>query len=130
MADFTERFNELLARSAENDTTIAEALGVSKQSISAWKNGVRFPKRPMIRTIANYFHVGVPWLEGVTDDETAGIESTSDRSNYILDSNEIELLSIFRTLNDFGQQTLMGTARSLGMNPDMQKNGASNSETA
>lgn len=70
MADFTTRFNELLTRTPENDTAVAEALGVSKQTISAWKKGERFPKRPAIRVIADYFHVSVPWLEGITDDET------------------------------------------------------------
>lgn len=70
MADFTTRFNELLTRTPENDTAVAEALGVSKQTISAWKKGDRFPKRPAIRVIADYFHVSVPWLEGITDDET------------------------------------------------------------
>lgn len=70
MADFTTRFNELLTRTPENDTAVAEALGVSKQTISAWKKGERFPKRPAIRVIADYFNVSVPWLEGITDDET------------------------------------------------------------
>ena len=71
MADFTSRFNELLDRISDSDTALANALGVSKQTISAWKNGKRFPKRPVIRTIAEYFGVGIPWLEGISDDETA-----------------------------------------------------------
>lgn len=79
MADFTARFNELLSRAAGNDTAIAEALGVSKQTISAWKNGTRFPKKPAVRTIADYFGVGVPWLEGVTDDETPISYPTGNR---------------------------------------------------
>ena len=74
MADFRERFAELLNRSAENDRAIADALGVSKQTVSAWKNGERSPKQPTLVTIANHFHVGVAWLTGRTDDPAEGME--------------------------------------------------------
>ena len=123
MADFTTRFNELLARTSSSDTNIAEALGVSKQTISAWKNGVRFPKRPVIRTIAEYFGVGVPWLEGITDDPSSEVSLPTD-------PQETELISIYRDLNTDGQKVLMGTARGLAMNPDMKKDGRSSAETA
>lgn len=69
MADFTSRFNQLLERKTGSDADLASVLGVSKQTISAWKNGTRFPKKPTIQTIANYFHVSAVWLTGITDDE-------------------------------------------------------------
>ena len=85
MADFTTRFNELLARSPNNDTAIAEALGVSKQTISAWKNGNRFPKKPVIQTVAKYFGVSSLWLEGVSDDIHAGMDlSNNDKSSQVI----------------------------------------------
>ena len=68
MADFTTRFNDLVNSFSGNDTELADALGVSKQTISAWKNGIRNPKRPVIRTIAEYFGVSIPWLMGLSDD--------------------------------------------------------------
>lgn len=72
MASFQHRFSELLSRSALNDSAVAEALGVSKQTVSAWKSGDRTPKRPTVITIASYFNVSVPWLLGVSDDDQAG----------------------------------------------------------
>lgn len=78
MADFTTRFNELLSRTTGSDTDLAEALGVSKQTISAWKNGTRFPKRPAIRTIASHFGVSVPWLTGITDDDRVDTDLPSN----------------------------------------------------
>lgn len=129
MADFTSRFNELLARSSGNDTELAAALGVSKQTISAWKNGTRFPKKPALRTIAEHFHVGVPWLNGVSDEETAAL----DANNIILtvrDPIESELVSIYRDLNSTGKTILVNTARGLSANPDMKKGSESNAETA
>ena len=69
MADLTSRFNELSARHSGNDSSLASALGVSKQTISAWRTGVRSPKKPHIVAIAKYFNVSIPWLMGLTDDE-------------------------------------------------------------
>lgn len=70
MADFTSRFNELTARHVGNDTDLGAALGVSKQTISAWRTGTRSPKKPHIVAIAKYFNVGIPWLMGISDYET------------------------------------------------------------
>lgn len=148
MADFTTRFNELLTRTTDNDTTLAEALGVSKQAISAWKKGDRFPKRPTITIIASYFGVGVPWLQGITDDETAGMDynvikgilgASSPASQKLQtlgaqlvpwpsDPGETDLVDLYRGLNERGQQTLMDVALSLTANPDMKK--AGNDENA
>ena len=160
MADFTDRFNELLTRTPDSGTALADALGVSKQTISAWKNGTRFPKRPAIRTIAAYFGVGVPWLQGITDDETIGIgidnsldsivatfgpdSPTAKKLHYIRDhlavpgldalpqdaKDERELLDIFHGLNDNGRHSMLNYARFLNSDPDMKKGGASNDVTA
>lgn len=67
MADFTSRFNELLRLTADSDTALADALGVSKQTISAWKTGARVPIQPTRRAIASHFNVSIQWLEGLTD---------------------------------------------------------------
>lgn len=126
MADFTSRFRELLARSPGTDAHLAEAIGVSKQSVSAWKNGTRFPKWPAVKSIAEYFNVNAAWLEGVTDDDTP-VQSIPQAQTS---PAETELLSIYRDLNDSGQNILLNTARGLAANPDMKKGGASTTETA
>ena len=64
MVDFKDRLCELLAEASESDAVIASNLGVSKQTISSWKNGIRSPKRPTIEYLANYFGVNVSWLMG------------------------------------------------------------------
>lgn len=77
MADFTSRFNEISSRHPGNDTSLGAALGVSKQTISAWRTGTRSPKKPHIVAIADYFNVSIPYLMGWSDDPSyAG--STSD----------------------------------------------------
>lgn len=61
---FRERFTDLCNESPMNDTEIAKKIGVSKQTVSAWKIGDRSPKQPTIETIANIFHVNIDWLLG------------------------------------------------------------------
>ena len=68
MANFSERFSELLSRTSRSDRAVADALGVSKQTVSAWKNGDRSPKPPTIATIASCFGVSPAWLAGASDD--------------------------------------------------------------
>ena len=59
-----ERLNELFAADARTDTAIAKELNVSKQTISAWRNGTRSPKKSMLIKIAEKYHVRIEWLMG------------------------------------------------------------------
>ena len=64
VSSFNERFNTLCSKSRRNDTELAKELHVSKQTLSAWRTGVRSPKQPTIIMIAQYFNVSVEWLMG------------------------------------------------------------------
>lgn len=59
-----ERLNELFDSDPRNDTAIAESLNVSKQTISAWRKGIRSPKKPMLIRIAEIYNVSIEWLMG------------------------------------------------------------------
>lgn len=59
-----DRLNELFDSDARNDTAIAAELGISKQTVSAWRNGSRSPKKQMIVKIAEMYHVSIEWLMG------------------------------------------------------------------
>lgn len=61
---FKERLSELCFASGQTDSDLAKDLGISKQTLSAWKCGTRSPKGPTIETIARYFGVPVDWLLG------------------------------------------------------------------
>ena len=61
---FNERFNQLCSESSKTDSQIANKLEVSKQTVSAWKNGSRSPKPPTIAAISRFFHVSIQWLLG------------------------------------------------------------------
>ncbi len=59
-----ERLIELFDADPRNDVAIAHYLGVSKQTISAWKNGTRSPKASTITKIAKYYDCSEEWLYG------------------------------------------------------------------
>lgn len=59
-----DRLNELFDSDARTDTAIAAELNVSKQAISAWRNGTRSPKKTILVRIAEMYHVSIEWLMG------------------------------------------------------------------
>lgn len=102
---------------------IVTALGVSASTVSDWVTGKKYPRVDAMQRLADYLGV---LLSDLT------VEEDYNPSNDLrsLPENERELLTIYRELNDGGQTILMGTARSLALNPDLKRVGASNLETA
>ena len=64
-----ERLNELFDSDPRNDSAIAASLNVSKQTISAWRKGIRSPKKPMLIQIAEAYNVSIEWLMGFDVDK-------------------------------------------------------------
>lgn len=91
---FKERLSELCFASGQTDSDLAKDLGISKQTLSAWKCGTRSPKGPTIETIARYFGVPVDWLLGF---DVPKNEETYEKEKPIpedeLDNELISLLS-------------------------------------
>ena len=65
-----ERLNELFDNDPRNDTAIADALGVSKQTVSMWRHGTRSPKKSVLVKIANEYNVSIEWLMGFDVDKS------------------------------------------------------------
>ena len=59
-----DRLNELFDADPRNDTAIAEQFHVSKQAVSAWRNGTRSPKKTVLLDIAKHYNVSIEWLMG------------------------------------------------------------------
>ena len=71
VATSQERLNELFDSDSRNDSAIADELGVSKQTISAWRSGSRSPKKPMLIKICELYHVSIEWLMGFDVDRSS-----------------------------------------------------------
>lgn len=91
---FKERLTELCYGSGQTDSELAKVLGISKQTLSAWKCGTRSPKGPTIETIARHFEVPVDWLMGFDVPRVAAeYEKEKPTPEDELDSELISLLS-------------------------------------
>lgn len=59
-----ERLNELFSADPRSDSAIAAELEVSKQALSAWRKGIRSPKKSVLLKIAQIYNVSIDWLMG------------------------------------------------------------------
>ena len=71
ISSFKERLSHLCVEMNLSDSDIAKALGISKQTLSAWKCGTRSPKAPTIESVARHFGVSIEWLMGFDVAKTA-----------------------------------------------------------
>ena len=101
---------------------LAAAIGLKPSALEFIKRPGAVPSTPVLYKMADALDCSVDYLLGLTDEVNP---VTSQRLN----SDELDLVGIYRDLNDLGQSTLMGTARGLAANPDMKKDGTSNSKT-
>lgn len=109
VSSFNERFNALCDKSRRNDTELAKELHVSKQTLSAWRSGVRSPKQPTIIMIAQYFNVSVEWLMGfdveaskkpapVGDGLTEGQRALIEFARSLTEEQAVVALRVLRSL--------------------------------
>jgi len=74
-----ETIRELRQNRGISQVTLAEALGVTKQSVSNWENDNIQPSIEMLVKIAKYFSVSTDYLLGLTEKESidvSGLNST------------------------------------------------------
>lgn len=92
VSSFSARFSEvLLGYPSWYTKQLVRRLGLSKQTISAYKNGTRKPKTPTIRAIAKELDVSETWLLGYDvpeNDVSDLIRSSPEDYNF----NEINRL--------------------------------------
>lgn len=62
---FVERFSELLKSSGKQQKDICKELGIYKQKVSRWKNGLTEPSFDELILLAKYFKVTTDYLLGV-----------------------------------------------------------------
>ena len=114
------------ARKAANMTQkeLAEKLGIKISTLSGYEIGAHDPKSNTLAKIAAICNTTVDFLLGI--DASGESDERIDQA----ESEEHELLGIYRDLNVIGQSTLMNVARGLASNPDMKRGGGSSTETA
>lgn len=117
---FVNNLRRYMENKGVDQSCIVAALGYSASTVSDWVTGKKYPRVDAMQKLADYFGV-------LLSDLTSEDNGTELRS---LTPTEQELISIFRSLNDKGQDMIINTVRCFAINPDMKKDSASNTTTA
>lgn len=117
---FVNNLRRYMENKGVDQSCIVAALGFSASTVSDWVTGKKYPRVDAMQKLADYFGV-------LLSDLTSEDDGTELRS---LTPTEQELISIFRSLNDKGQDMIINAVRSFAINPDLKKDSASNTTTA
>jgi len=83
---FFLRFRQLCDEVNKSTTAVAQELGVSKSTVSYWRNTEgAIPKQEVIAKIAEYFSVSIDYLLGNTDIKSPQPTSEDDELLLLLD---------------------------------------------
>ena len=117
---FVNNLRRYMENKGVDQSCIVAALGFSASTVSDWVTGKKYPRVDAMQKLADYFGV-------LLSDLTSEDDGTELRK---LTPTEQELISIFRSLNDKGQDMIINAVRSFAINPDFKKDSASNTTTA
>lgn len=78
---------------------LAHALGTTQQTIQRWESGTVSPKTSKILEISEALGITVSYLFGLHNDES--------------DTHELELVEIYRSLDERDQKRLLAFARAM-----------------
>ncbi len=87
MIQLGERIKELRQRDGKAQETLANALGVTAQTVSRWEKGICYPDMGMIPSIANYFGVSIDELFGYDNERSKKIDALAERIRTMIAEN-------------------------------------------
>ncbi|MBE5039791.1 helix-turn-helix transcriptional regulator [Ructibacterium gallinarum] len=93
------RLKELREQRGLNQEGLAQKLNVSQSTISAYETGERVPDFNAAIKIANFFHVSLDYLAGLSNVKLQIMESD-------LSPDELEHLHIYRQLGDTDKEKI------------------------
>ena len=107
ISSFQERLKE--AMNGMSVTDLAAELDISKQSVSAYINGTRKPKRLTISAMAQILSVNPSWLMGYDVEKYIADSENDTTTGLALTDSEQYLLDGFRKLTEQGQDYMIQT---------------------
>ena len=106
--DLTAILKELRVSAGLTQKELAAKLGIGQSTIVGYEKGIREPTVSNLALYAKYFNVSVDYIIGLEDDFGVKVESVEGLS---VNSQEKELLSLFRQLSPYLQGLTLDTVR-------------------
>lgn len=103
------RLRELRLERKLTQSQLAEQLHTNYQTISDYERGKYFPDLAMLRLLAAFFNTSIDFLLGLTDLRDPYQQASEQHFTLI----EVELIELFRTLDDTQKGRLLGLAQGL-----------------
>lgn len=115
VSNFNDRFKE--AFKDRSVTEFANEIGVSKQSVSAYLNGSRKPKKIVAEAIARQLNVSPAWLLGydvsMERDYMLGRTENQQAHSCSASETERELISLITKLSPEQQELILAQIRGI-----------------
>lgn len=129
--NFLEKLDFLMDRDGLNKSTLAQKSGIPYTTIDAfYKKGYSNAKLSTLNKLCACFGVSLDYLVLDQYEKPEDFVPNGNTATIICESGEeIEIISLFRSMNKEGKALVLSTIRTFAGNPDMQKE-RSNIETA
>lgn len=97
MSNFSNNLKYLLSENSISQQQLADAIGISQQTVSRYANGITEPDIASIIKIASFFHATTDFVLGVES------EQNHEGAGCKVGETELYLISRFRKLRGEGQ---------------------------
>lgn len=114
MAEFNTILRELRKAHTLTQDELAEQLHITKQALSHYERGTRYPKRETLEAIADFFNVDMNYLTGHSSVTTRLYSPAAVSSSpLVLSPDKDILLCKYDSLSDDGKALLLARADEL-----------------
>ena len=95
---FSQNLQKIRSEKNLSQEQLADKIGVSRQTISAWESGKASPELDKITAISKLFSVSI--------DELVGEIGDKDEKNYVIIKNidTISFKTVFKSLENYGEK--------------------------
>lgn len=102
-----ENLKKLRAESKTSQAVLAEAIGVTQQSINKYENHNVEPDIESLRRMADYFGTTIDYIVGHSELRY----KVEDIQNYALNDDEAEFIAAYRRLTPNQREAVIGVMR-------------------
>lgn len=117
---FCERLSELKKEKGLTTIQLANAISYSKTVVYYWEKGQREPTSQALLALSNFFNCSIDFLLGRSDD-FGNVVINSGKNLGELSPNEEELLTAFKHLNLFEQDSILVQVKALAEKSKVKK---------
>lgn len=114
MATMGERIKQLRKENGMTQTALAEALGVTKGTVSTWETNSRTPSFETLNSMSDIFQRSFDYIMGKSDDATPRVQSEESLENLALSQVEDDLTEYalkYARLDGYGREAVEAIIR-------------------